>query len=161
MQLDEFIEATSKLENYYGKELTTEQSKIMYESLKNLSIEKYRTLIIKCLKTCKYMPKIADIWNANTEISMQITQETRTIYTCDKCEGTGCVFYTKFKANGDTRIPYTYVARCICENAKYINEQIPTYTELGVQIGKRQEQMKDTSRSVEQIKTDLKTNFTF
>ena len=35
MQLDEFIQATGRLETYYDKELKTDQMQIMYEELKN------------------------------------------------------------------------------------------------------------------------------
>ena len=45
MQINEFIEATSKLETYYGKEYSTEQRSIMYDELKDFDLNRYRQLI--------------------------------------------------------------------------------------------------------------------
>ena len=158
MQISEFIEATNTLEQYYDKELTDTQRQIMFEELKNLSVERYRKLISKCLKTCKYMPKIADIIAANLELVGEINEDDRKYYPCNKCDSSGVVFYTKFKNNGNVRIPYTYVARCNCENSKYVNNQIPCYEELGIQISTRLNQIKDTQRNIENIKNVLFKN---
>lgn len=156
MQIDEFIEATTRLETYYGKEFTTEQRQIMFEELKEFTVERYRMLISKCLKTCKYMPKIADIIDANIGLVAQSSEEeSRKVYPCKKCEGKGYVVYTKFETSGGVRIPYSYAARCMCENAKYANSKIPTYAEVGVQIGTKMDQVNDIHRSIEQIKNDL------
>ncbi len=159
MKLDEFIEATNRLENYYGKELSAEQSQIMFEELEKLSIERYRKLISKCLRTCKYMPKIADILEANNELVGEVTEEKNQIIPCSKCDGTGYVVYTKFIANGNERIPYSYAARCTCENGKNANQKVPTYEELGIKISNRINQIKDTTRSIEKIKEDLVNSF--
>ena len=159
MKLDEFIEATNRLENYYGKELSAEQSQIMFEELEKLSIEKYRKLISKCLRTCKYMPKIADILEANNELVGEVTEEKKQIIPCSKCDGTGYVVYTKFIANGNERIPYSYAARCTCENGKNANQKVPTYEELGIKISNRINQIKDTTRSIEKIKENLVNSF--
>ena len=159
MKLDEFIEATNRLENYYCKELSAEQSQIMFEELEKLSIEKYRKLISKCLRTCKYMPKIADILEANNELVGEVTEEKKQIIPCSKCDGTGYVVYTKFIANGNERIPYSYAARCTCENGKNANQKVPTYEELGIKISNRINQIKDTTRSIEKIKENLVNSF--
>lgn len=159
MKLDEFIEATNRLENYYGKELSAEQSQIMFEELEKLSIERYRKLISKCLRTCKYMPKIADILEANNELVGEVTEEKKQIIPCSKCDGTGYVVYTKFIANGNERIPYSYAARCTCENGKNANQKVPTYEELGIKISNRINQIKDTTRSIEKIKENLVNSF--
>lgn len=161
MQLNEFIEATGRLETYYNKDLSTEQMKIMYEELKNISLERYKKLISKCLKTCKYMPKIADIMEANMELIGETVEEKKTVFACDKCEGTGYVFYTKFIQNNNMRIPYTHAARCVCENSVNANQKIPTYEELGIQISNRIKQIEDTNRNIEKIKKNLVKNFNF
>ena len=162
MQLDEFIQATNRLETYYGKELSTDQMQIMYEELKNLSIDRYIKLISKCLKTCKYLPKIADIVSANMEMIGEVSEEEkRQIVPCKKCDGTGYVAYSKFIMNGNERIPYTFFARCNCENAKYANQKIPSYEELGIKISNRLNQIKDTNRSIEKIKKEIANNFSF
>ena len=160
MQINEFIEATGTLEKYYNKEFSTEQRQIMYEELKHLSLDRYRQLISKCLRTCKYMPKISDIIEAEMALIGEVKEDKREIFPCTKCDGSGYVLYTKFKTNGNTRIPYTYAARCDCENAKYANQKIPSYLELGITVSTRINQVKDTHRSIESIKSDLINNFT-
>lgn len=162
MQLNEFIQATNRLETYYGKELSTEQMQIMYEELKALSLERYVKLISKCLKTCKYMPKIADILDANNDLAEEVAEEEkREVTPCKKCDGTGYVFYTQFKTNGNVRIPYTFAARCTCENAKYANIKVPTFEELGIKVSNRINQLKDTGRGIEQIKENLIKGLSF
>lgn len=161
MQISEFIEATGILEQYYGKELTNEQRQITYEQLKDLTIERYRKVISKCLRTCKYMPKIADMIAANAELIGEITQEEekKEVCPCKKCDGSGYVLYTKFIANGDIRLPYTYVARCLCKNGElYANKKIPTYEELGINVSNRINQVKDTMRKIEDVKKELINN---
>ncbi len=157
MQLDEFIESTNRLETYYGKDMSTEQLQIMYEELKHLSLERYKKLLSKCLKTCKYIPKIADIIAANNELIGEAdnNQEKRNLVPCKKCEGSGIVFYTKFISNGNDKLPYTYVARCDCENAKYVNQKIPSILELGINVSTRENQVKDMHRSLKDIKNTL------
>lgn len=160
MQINEFIEATGRLETYYGKDFSTEQRQIMFEEMKDFSIERYKKLISKCLKTCKYMPKIADIFAANLDLAGEIGEkENREIYSCNKCDSTGYVLYTQFRTNGNVRIPYTYAARCDCENAKYVNQKVPTYEELGIKVSNRLNQLKDTTRSMEQLKERLVKDF--
>lgn len=162
MQINEFIEATSILEQYYGKDLTNEQRQIMYAELKDLSVERYKKLISKALRTCKYMPKIADIIAANIEIiDADNNDEKREIIPCDKCEGTGLVLYTKFINNGEQRYPYTYAARCDCGNSKYVSQKIPSCDELGIKVSNRINQVKDISRNVESIKASIANNMSF
>lgn len=160
MQLDEFIQATGRLETYYDKELKTEQIQIMYEELKNISIDRYVKLISKCIRKCRTMPRISDILEANMELVGEINEdENKQIIPCKKCDGSGYVIFTKFIANGNERIPYSYAARCVCENGKNANQKVPTYEELGIKIGNRINQIKDTTRNIEQIKKDLLKKF--
>lgn len=160
MQLDEFIQATGRLETYYDKELKTEQIQIMYEELKNISIDRYVKLISKCIRKCRTMPRISDILEANMELVGEINEdENKQIIPCNKCDGSGYVIFTKFIANGNERIPYSYAARCVCENGKNANQKVPTYEELGIKIGNRINQIRDTTRSIEQIKKDLLKKF--
>ena len=42
MILGEFIEATSRLEQYFGKEYTNEQRQIMFEELSKMPLEKFK-----------------------------------------------------------------------------------------------------------------------
>lgn len=156
MELNEFIEANNRLEKYYEKEYTNDQMMIMYEELKNLSVERYKRLISQCIKTCKYMPKVADILKLNTDLIDQgREEEKRDYFLCDKCDKTGYVFFTQYKIDGKRKIPYTYAAKCTCENAKYANKKIPTYKEVNIEIAKRINQVKDTTRDMGKIKDSL------
>ena len=160
MQINEFIEATGRLETYYGKELTTEQMQIMFEELKNISIDRYVKLISKCLRKCRTMPRISDIISANMELSGETGQEEkRQVMPCSKCDGSGYVLYTKYIANGSIRIPYTFAARCDCENAQYVNSKVSTYKEFGIEISNRVNQVNDISRSIERIKENFIKKF--
>lgn len=156
MTSTEFIEASEKLEKYYDKEYTHEQTKIMYEELKTLSIERYRKVISQCLKTCKFLPKVADMIKANMEIRERDDNKEKEKIKCEKCNSTGYVFFSKIITEGDKIIPYTYCARCICENAKYANKKIPTYQEFGIEINNRIEQVNDTMRDINEIKRKFK-----
>lgn len=156
MTLGEFIEANNRLENYYGKEYTTEQRQIMYEELKNINLEKYKKIISKCLRACKYLPKIVDIVEASMNMTGEMEEKKkREIYQCSKCEGTGYVFYTIFKNDGENKMPYTFAARCNCNNSVYANSKVPSIEELGIQVSKRENQVKDLTRDIKQIKKEI------
>lgn len=118
MELSEFIEATSRVENYYGKEYTTEQRRIMHEELKNLTIERYRQLISAVMRKSKFLPKIADFMEANIEEPYSSNKEEKQKIECEKCKGTGYLIYTKVIPDGDHSIKNTYAAVCPCGNAK-------------------------------------------
>lgn len=133
MQISEFIEANNRLEHYYEKEYTTEQRQIMYEELKDLSIERYKKLISECIKTCKFMPKVADIIKANTEYKEQILKENeKQTVECTYCNRTGYITFNRIYKNANSEINYKYAARCICENGKFANQKIKTFQELNV-----------------------------
>ena len=156
MTLGEFIEANNRLESYYEKEYTTEQRQIMYEELKNLSVERYKKVIAQCIRTCKFMPKIADIVKANMEIvENRNIEETRNRFECDKCNGTGYVAFTKIIQDGNKVIPYVYSARCVCENANYVNVKVPNFKELGVEVSNRINQVRNTIRDIDEIRRVL------
>ena len=158
MLINEFVEATSVLEKYYEKEYTTDQRQIMFEELKDLSIARYKKLISECIRSCKYLPKVADIIAANTQ-KIDITNEKRKIYECDKCNSSGYICYSKIIQDGNKVIPYTFVARCVCENANYANKTIPTFEELGIDIGNRLKQVEDINRDIEKIKEMLRISY--
>ncbi len=115
MQISDFIEATSRLEKYFDKTYTTEQSKIMYEEMKELSIERYKMIVAQCIRNCKYLPKIAEILAINSEIRIQKNNENIEEESCNICGSKGFILYTKLdKANNYN---YQYVCRCKCKNA--------------------------------------------
>lgn len=111
----EFIEATSRLEKYFEKEYTIEQSKIMFEELKNLSIDRYKQIIAKCIRDKKFLPKIADILEINNELMIKKTREEVEEVECSKCNSKGFILYKKKDPN--TMQEYEYACRCTCKNA--------------------------------------------
>ena len=88
MQISEFIEATSRIESYYGKEYTTEQRRIMYEELKTINIERYRQLISSIIRKSKYLPKVADFIEVDKEVPREKKEENKTT-ECNICGGEG------------------------------------------------------------------------
>lgn len=116
----EFINLTSKLENYFGKEYTTEQRKIMYDILKDWSIQKYGQAVKYCLENCKYLPKIADFKQASTDYKPNYNNKNDNFeyVDCAKCKRRGLISY--FKKWEDNR--YEYVALCTCENGQHLKE---------------------------------------
>lgn len=132
----EFVQATSRLEKYYDKEYTQNQSKEMYNFFKDWSISKYITAINYCLKTSKYLPKIADLMNVNTDDMQPREREKIDFVECNKCNGEGFVKYLKSVPNGDKTLKYEYVALCTCKNGekqRNINGyRLPTTAEIGI-----------------------------
>lgn len=132
----EFVQATTRLENYFDKEYKSEQRKEMYNMLKEWTIEKYTRAVNFCIRNCKYLPKIADLTNA--DINTIRTQSGKTIdfVKCDKCNNEGFIKYFKQIRNGDKMIEYEYIALCTCENARKQKEingyDLPTLEELGL-----------------------------
>ena len=117
MTSGEFIEATSRLEQYFGKEYTNEQRQIMFDELQNLSIERYKQLVSVVIRKNKFLPKVADFEEASIETPYINKQKTDKI-ECDKCNSTGYLQYTKKIKNGDSYIEYNYACLCTCGNAK-------------------------------------------
>lgn len=113
----EFIEATSRLEKYYEKEFSIEQQRIMFEELREVSVEKYKKAITYCIRNSKFLPKIADILNAMNEVKTIVAKETTRI-ECKKCKGVGYVPYYKKIDNGGKEIIYQFFAVCDCGNEK-------------------------------------------
>lgn len=132
----EFVKATNRLEQYYDKEYTIDQRKIMFEMLKEMSIEKYNRAINYCIRNCKYMPKIADLTNADTNTVRVENNEKINFVKCNKCNGEGFVKYFKNVKDGNRTLKYEYVALCTCENAKKQKEinkyNLPTLAEVGL-----------------------------
>jgi hypothetical protein len=119
MQINEFIEATSKLETYYGKEYSTEQRSIMYDELKDFDLNRYRQLISAVLKKCKFLPKLADIIEANIEQPYIVNEPKEEKIQCEKCNSTGYICYIKEIDNGiGKKYRNVYGALCSCGNAK-------------------------------------------
>lgn len=145
MQISEFIEATSRIEQYYDKEYSNEQRQIMFDELKNLDIERYKKLVSVVLHNCKFLPKLSDFFAAEKETPYgQGLNENIEKIDCNKCNGTGYIVYIKLENDGERKIPYSFGALCTCGNAKqykgwevkdkrYMSDfYTPTIEELGL-----------------------------
>lgn len=117
MTESEFITETSRIEQYYDKDYTDEQRRIMYEELREFSIERYRQLTKAVIRKSKYLPKIADFEEANLK-EPYINQNDDKKIECKKCNSTGYVIYSKIIKDGDKKIINKYGALCNCGNAK-------------------------------------------
>lgn len=117
MQIDEFIEATGRLEKYYGKEYEKEQRRIMFEELQSLNIERYRQLISMLIKKSKFLPKIADFTEVDIETPYTIQDKIQKT-ECKKCNSTGYLIYTKVIKDGNRELKNQYACLCNCGNAK-------------------------------------------
>ena len=130
MNKQEFIEITSKIEKFYNKEYNQEQSKQIYEKFKNETIEKYSQIQQEVIKTCKFMPTLADFIEAKNRLSTQRKGVEKERFKCKTCGGTGMVPYKKY--DNELKQEYQYVARCVCPNAEGISKIIPTIIEVGL-----------------------------
>ncbi len=134
MQINEFIEATSRLEKYYNKEYTTAQLDIMYEELKDFSIERYRQLISAAIRKCTIKPKVADFYTIDSEMPRTKDEPNEEIEECKKCKKTGYVTYKKYITDGGKKIEYIYAARCNCTNGNLASKRVPTVEQIGLRI---------------------------
>lgn len=126
MKLDEFTIETAKMERFYGKELTEEQSKIWFENLKKLTLKRYQYIIGVIYRKNKYFPTLADILQINEETGMKKEEKKYKEEKCDICSGRGIIRYIK-KIN---EIDYEYVCRCNCGNSlKFMG--LPTMEQVG------------------------------
>lgn len=130
MKADEFIEVTSRLETYYGKEYTNEQRAIMFDELKHLDINRYKQLVSLILKRSKFLPKIADFIELNKEEPYAKKQDENEKVDCKICNETGYVTYKKVINNGTGRkIINEYGAICKCrQKPKYEGWEVTDYS---------------------------------
>lgn len=132
MTTAEFLEITEEIEKFYDKEYTKDQSKYMYEELQKLSKARYRQIARQAFKTCKFMPKLADLVEIEKEIPKEIINKQHERVECKRCKGTGLVPYKKLVNTGSRNIEYLTVARCECINATGISQEIPLASEIGI-----------------------------
>ena len=144
MQINEFIEVTGRIEKYYDKEYTKDQMTIMFDELGSLKIERYRQIVSAVIKKCKFLPKLADLVEANKEEPYTSNRDEQSKVECEKCNSTGYIIYTKAIKDGDREYKNQYASVCSCGNAKKYegwnvsdkryrsNYYTPTAQELGV-----------------------------
>ena len=130
MNKAEFIEITSKIEKFYMKEYNQEQSRQIYKEFKNETKERYSQIQQEVIKTCKFMPTLADFIEAKNRVFIQRKSKEKLKEKCKLCDGTGMIPYKKYDPN--LGYEYQYVARCVCQNAEGISKLIPEAKEVGI-----------------------------
>lgn len=120
MNMQEFIQATARAETYYDKEYSTEQRKIMYDSLKDWTIQDYSKAITHCIENQKFLPKISDIKQFKTDYKPDYSNKTDEFnyINCKKCNKGFVIFKKKFED-----YMYDYVALCTCQNGQERRKQ--------------------------------------
>ena len=118
MTQSEFIEATSRIEQYYNKEYTNEQRRIMFKELEDINIERYRQLVSTVIRKSKFLPKIADFVEANVETPFSTPKDTLQKIECKKCNSTGYLVYTKIIKDGERQFKNQYACVCTCGNVR-------------------------------------------
>ena len=110
MTIDEFTKVTTEIENFYQKEISDEQKKIWFSELKGMDLRRFKYVISQVYRSCKFLPKLADIVEINTNLGYsQLKKEEATI-KCKKCKNTGYITYWKNIKNGEKEISVsTYV----------------------------------------------------
>ena len=114
MTSDEFVLA---LENLWGKTLTPEQRAAYTRKLSRFSPDQRFQILDRTLETCKYFPKIADIFQVATEdLLIKPAAKKTQSRGCAKCEGTTWV---RVKCvHPETGERYRAVKPCTCSPRK-------------------------------------------
>jgi len=176
MQFKEFSEYINQIQNIYGQKLTETEVDIWYENLKFMSVERFNYILSEIYKTNKFKPTLADILQKHREIPYTEDKE-EVKEQCNKCNGTGYVFYTKMVEGK----PYQYAAVCDCgrqkrydgrkvEDAKNRSDYyIPTVAETGLDIKENRPSNEEIVKSMkilanspivsEDIKNIIRENF--
>lgn len=74
MNINDFKEGIELLQNNYGKKFTTEQLKLFYENLKDMSKDRYIANIKMNIKNNPFMPNVAQIRNETAKQFMGYEQ---------------------------------------------------------------------------------------
>ena len=143
MTIDEFTKATTEIENFYQKEISEEQKKVWFQELRKMDIKRFKYVISQVYRTCKFLPKLADIIEINTNLGYSQVKKDDITQKCSRCKGTGYITYWKNIRNGDKEIPYQFMAVCGCGKERqykgweYPEERYRTnfYTPLAVELG--------------------------
>lgn len=114
MTIDEFTKATTEIENFYQKEISEEQKKVWFQELRKMDIKRFKYVISQVYRTCKFLPKLADIIEINTNLGYSQVKKDDITQKCSRCKGTGYITYWKNIRNGDKEIPYQFMAVCSC-----------------------------------------------
>lgn len=143
MTIDDFTKATTEIENFYQKEISDEQKKVWFSELKAMDIRRFKYVISQVYRTCKFIPKLADIIEINTSLGYSQVKKEVAKSECKRCKGTGYILYKKFIPNGDKKMEYEYMAVCSCgRQRQYKGWEVSEdryksnyYTPLAIEIG--------------------------
>ena len=127
----DFVRITTEMERFYEKEYNSEQRKYIFEAFKKMSQERYRQVVNTVFKTCRFLPKLADLIEIEQNIPKETPKEKESV-ECARCNGTGLTAYTKLIPNGDEELEYQFVARCGCANSEGMSQEIPFAAEIGI-----------------------------
>lgn len=114
MTIEEFSKATEEIERFYQKEIPDEQKKIWFNELKGMEIKRFKYIISQAYRTLKFVPKLADIIEINTNLGYSQVKKEENQVKCSKCKGTGYITYKKLVPNGDKKMECEYMAVCDC-----------------------------------------------
>ena len=176
MDKKEFMDYIKQIENVYGQEMSEIEIEIWYNNLKFMSLERFNYILAEIYKTNKFMPKLADILQMHKQIPYTENKE-EIKQKCDKCNGTGYIFYTKIIEGK----PYQYAAVCDCGRQKRYDGRkvedvknrsdyhIPTIAETGLDIKENRPSNEEIVKSMkmlansqmvsEDIKNIIRENF--
>ena len=143
MTIDEFTKVTTEIENFYQKEISDEQKKIWFSELKGMDIKRFKYVLSQVYRTCKFLHKLADIIEINTNLGYSQVRKEDNTKKCSKCKNTGYITYWKKIKNGDKEIKCQFTAVCSCGKQKQYKgwecseERYRTnfYTPLAVELG--------------------------
>lgn len=143
MKLEEFNDEVERIERFYQKEIPDEQKRIWFNELKSMDIKRFKYIISQVYRTLKFIPKLADIIEINTNLGYSQVKKEENPIKCDKCKGTGYITYWKKIKNGNKEMNYEYMALCTCGKQKqykgweYPEERYRTnyYTPLATELG--------------------------
>lgn len=80
----EFMEGIHILQDNYNKKLTTEQLKLFYENLKDMSKDRYIANIKQHIKSNQFMPNIAQLRGENKTVYANFEQRDYRNFDFDK-----------------------------------------------------------------------------
>lgn len=123
MNINEFINETNNIEKFYNSSLNDYAREIWYDNLKDISIDRYKTIVQECFRTQKFMPKLADI--IEIKKTVKETKINEKIEACEKCSD-GMVLYHK-EIYGRK---YQFACRCICKLGQRLSRTIPSVQEI-------------------------------
>lgn len=143
MTIDDFTKVTTEIESFYQKEISDEQKKIWFQELKQMDIKRFKYIISQVYRTCKFIPKLADLVEINVNLGYSPIKKEETTRKCNKCKGTGYMVYKKIIDNGGIKMENEYMAVCECgiqqkyEGWKLADEKHRSnyYTPLAVELG--------------------------